>query len=110
MPIIQKTAALAANTTVSALAGEQFEFISGRPAIIEFGINGSATGLTASLFIGAETLAEGINVNIQNRFCIFPDDIICKDVANVGDKLTVKINNTTGGALNWFLTVSITYL
>jgi len=105
---IQKTASVAANTTVdNVLSGSQFEFLP-MPAALEFGIVGSATGLQADVYSGSDMLCEGLDVSTQNRFPVFPDDYTLTDVAGAGERIKVRIRNTTAGALTYFVGVRIT--
>lgn len=105
---IQKTASVAANTTVdNVLSGSQFEFLPMASAL-EFGIVGSATGLEADVYSGSDMLCEGLAVSTQNRFPVFPDDYTLTDVAGAGERIKVRIRNTTAGALTYFVGVRIT--
>lgn len=105
---IQKTASVAANTTVdNVLTGSQFEFLP-MNAALDFGIVGSATGLEADVYSGSDMLCEGLAVSTQNRFPVFPDDYALSDVAAAGERIKVRIRNTTAGALTYFVGVRIT--
>jgi hypothetical protein len=101
---VQFTASLAAGASVvNVLAGTQLELIN-RPSIAKFGITGSAAGLLASVYSGADTLMEESAVAAANRMPIEPDDFF-KDVAAPGDRLKVGIRNPTAGALTYFVVV-----
>jgi len=105
---IQKTASVAANTTVdNVLSGSQFEFLP-FAAALDFGLVGSATGLQADVYSGSDMLCESLDVSTQNRFPVFPDDYSLNDVAGAGERLKVRIRNTTAGALTYFVGVRIT--
>jgi hypothetical protein len=105
---IQKTASVAANTTVdNVLTGSQFEFLP-MNAALDFGIVGSATGLEADVYSGSDMLCEGLAVSTQNRFPVYPDDYALSDVAAAGERIKVRIRNTTAGALTYFVGVRIT--
>lgn len=108
MPQIQKTASVAANTTVdNVLTGSQFEFLPFNAAL-DFGLVGSATGLQADVYSGSDMLCEGLDLSTQNRFPVFPDDYTLSDVAAGGERIKVRIRNTTAGALTYFVGVRIT--
>lgn len=108
MPVIQNTVSVAANSTNdNVLQGSQFEFLPYN-AFIEFGLVGSATGLVADVYSGQDTVAESYALSTQNRFPIYPDDFPLNDVAGIGERLKVRIRNTTGGALTAFFSVRIT--
>lgn len=108
MPVIQNSVSVAANATNdNVLSGSQFEFLP-FDAHLNFGLVGSATGLVADVYSGTDTLAEGMALSTQNRFPVFPDDFPLEDVAAAGERLKVRIRNTTGGALTAFYAVRVT--
>lgn len=110
MPMIQQSAALAGGAVVeNVLAGSQFEFLPYNAAL-QFAINGSAAGLLCDVYSGQDVLAERFQVNAINRFPIFPDDYTLDDIAGAGERVKVRIENPTGGALTYFANVKITPL
>ncbi len=110
MPVIQNSVSVAANAVNdNVIQGSQFEFLPYN-AFLEFGINASATGLVADVYSGQDTVAESFALNTQNRFPVYPDDYPLNDVAGAGERIKVRIRNTTGGALTAFFSVRITAL
>lgn len=110
MPVIQNTVSIAANTTNdNVIQGSQFEFLPYN-AQLEFGLVGSATGLVADVYSGADTVAERYALSTQNRFPIYPDDYPLTDLAAAGERVKVRVSNTTGGALTLFYSVRVTPL
>lgn len=108
MPMIQLTASIAANATVdNVIQGSQFEFLPYN-ALLEFAINGSAAGLVTDVYSGQDALCESMAVAGVNRFGLYPDDFSLNDVAAAGERIKVRVRNTTGGALTHFTTVRIT--
>lgn len=108
MPMVQKTAAIAAGGEVeNVLAGSQFEFLPWN-AFIEFAVNGSAAGLLVDIYSGQDVLAEGSAVNTVNAFPKYPDDFMLNDVAAGGERIKVKVRNPTAGALTYFSTTKFT--
>jgi len=108
MPLIQQSVSIAANATnENVLAGSQYEYLPWN-AFIEFGLNRSATGLVADVYSGSDILAEGMLLTSQNRVPVYPDDFALNDVAAAGERLKVRIRNTTGGALTAFYAARIT--
>jgi len=108
MPVIQNSVSVAANATNdNVLAGSQFEFLPYN-AFLEFGLVASATGLVADVYSGADTVAESFALSTQNRFPVYPDDFPLNDVAAAGERIKVRIRNTTGGALTAFFSTRIT--
>lgn len=102
---IQTSAAVAANTVNdNVLAGNQYEFAPTR-SIVEFGVVGSATGLEVDVLIGSRSIVTRMLPSIQNRFAIYPDDFPLKGAALAGERIIVRVRNTTGGALTAFVSV-----
>lgn len=110
MPMMQFSETLAAGASVvNVLAGSTFEFLQG-DAQVSFAVIGSASGLVATVQSGADVLLEESPISIQNRFGIFPDDFALQDVAAAGERLTVKLRNTSAGPLTYFVTVKVDWL
>ncbi len=108
MPVIQNTVSVAANATnENIIAGSQFEYLPFN-ALVEFGLVGSAAGLVADIYSGADIVAESYALSTANRFPVYPDDFPLNDVAAGGDRLKVRVRNTTAGALTCFYSVRIT--
>jgi hypothetical protein len=107
VPVIQNSTSVAANSVNdNVLAGSQFEYLPYNARLM-FGINGSAAGLLADVYSGQDIVAESMAVNSQNRFPINPDDFVLTDVGAAGDRLKLRLRNTTGGALTGFWSVNI---
>lgn len=99
MPIIRKEVSVAANSTIDNLfTGSIYEFLPYNAAL-NIGITGSATGLVATVNTGSDTIQEESPVNILTTFPKIPDDMDIQDVARGGERLVVKVRNTTAGAL-----------
>jgi len=108
MPVIQNSVVIAANATNdNVIQGSQFEFLPYN-AMLEFGLCASAAGLVADVYSGQDTVAESFALNTQNRFPVYPDDYPLNDVAGAGERVKVRIRNTTAGALTAFYSVKIT--
>jgi hypothetical protein len=108
--MIQVTGSIAANTANdNVISGSQYEFLP-RASALEFGLVGSATGLLADVYSGQDMLCEGMAISTQNRFPVFPDDYTLTDVADQGERIKVRLRNTTGGALTYFVGIRITPL
>lgn len=99
MPIIRKELSVAANSTIdNVFSGSIYEFLPWNAAI-NLGITGAATGLVATVNTGSDTVQEEAPVNILTTFPKIPDDMDIQDVARGGERLVVKIRNTTAGAI-----------
>jgi len=108
MPMIQLTGTIAANSVNdNIITGSQFEYLP-MPCALEFGLNGSAVGLQADVYSGADILCESMAISTANRFPVYPDDYTLTDVAMQGERLKVRMRNTTGGVLTYFVAVRIT--
>lgn len=107
MPLIQNSVLVAANSTNdNVLAGSQFEFLPYHAQLM-FALNGSAVGLECDVYSGQDVITERMAVNAQNRFPVNPDDYNLSDVAAAGERIKVRVRNTTGGALTLFYGVNI---
>lgn len=107
MPVINRSQSIAANLTVdNLLSGSAFEFLAFN-ASCDFGVVASATGLVVTILSGSDVILEESPISTANRFPIFPDDFPVSDVAAAGERLIVRVRNTTAGALTIFLTVRI---
>ena len=110
MPTIQKEVSVAANATVDNLiSGSSFEFLRGN-AVVSMGIVGSATGLVASIQSGSDIVLEEAPILVKTTMPTIPDDMYYNDVGVLGDRLVLRIRNTTGGALTVRAIVQITQL
>lgn len=107
MPLIQASVSVAANSvTDNVFSGSQFEFLPYN-ASIEMGMCASATGLVIDAYSGQDTLCEAMNPSTQNRIPIYPDDYSLTDVAAAGERLKLRVRNTTGGAITFFYAARI---
>lgn len=107
MPAIQGSVSVPAQSANdNVLSGSQFEYLP-YDAELEFGVQGSATGLLIDIYSGVDVLCEGYAVPLQNRFPIYPDDFAFTDYAAAGDRLKIRVRNTTAGALTVFWNVKI---
>lgn len=110
MPVIQSSVSVAANGSVdNVLAGSQFEFLP-YDSYLEFGISGGANGLVSDVYSGQDVLAEQMQVPPTNRIPVRPDDFTLTDAAGAGERIKIRVRNTTGGALTFFFSVIITPL
>jgi len=99
MPLIQSSVSIAGSgVNDNVLTGSQFEFLPYN-ALLEFGLIGAAAGLVADIMSGADVVAESYALNPANRYPLYPDDFPLNDVAQAGDRLKVRVRNTTGGAV-----------
>lgn len=108
MPMIRKETTVGANATVdNVISGSIYEFLPWNAAL-GIGNVASATGLQVTINSGSDTILEEAPPSIANRFPIIPDDIDIQDVAAAGERLVIKVRNTTAGALTLFTLVQMT--
>ena len=110
MPVIQKEILIAANTVNdNILSGSSFEFLRGN-SVVSCGLTGSATGLVANIQSGADIILEESPLLVKASMPIVPDDMYYNDVGVGGDRLVVRVRNTTAGALTVRAIVQVTQL
>ena len=110
MPTIKVQTSVPANGVVdNVLQGNQFEFLPFN-AQLDFGIVAAAAGIVMDVYSGADTLIEAGTASAANRSPVFPDDFDLRDVAAAGERIKVRLRNTTAGALVVNTTVRITPL
>jgi hypothetical protein len=101
------TQSIAANTTIqNILAGKSREFVM-EPSVVTLSATGSAVGLLATLIIGEEIVMDDQAIPLTNRFPILPDDMLVSGGGYPGDRIVVKIRNSTGGALTSWVRVDV---
>jgi len=107
MPTVTDSISIAANATNdNVVSGKRVNDVpptAPNGAMISLYETGSATGLRSELWIGERNPKEDGLVNVQNRVPVVPDDIV---VANEGgipnERIRLRVQNTTGGALTYF--------
>jgi len=110
MPVIQKEVSIAASSAnENILSGSAFEFLRGN-AIVSIGLTGSATGLVANIQSGADIVLEESPLAVKTTMPTIPDDMYYNDVGIQGDRLVIRVRNTTAGALTVRAIVQVTPL
>jgi hypothetical protein len=110
MPTIKVQSTVPLNGTIdNSLQGNQFEFLP-YDAQLDFAIVAAAAGIVADVYSGADTLIEAGTVSSANRSPVFPDDFDLRDVAARGERIKVRLRNTTAGNIVVNTTVRITPL
>ncbi len=108
MPTIKVNNSVPANGTLdNVLAGNQYEFLP-YTARLDFGVVAAAIGVVMDVYSGSDTLIEAGSVSSANRSPVFPDDFDLSDVAMGGERIKVRLRNTTAGAIIVNTTVRIT--
>lgn len=111
MPMIQSSASIALSAVNdNVITGSQFEFLPYN-AMLEFGLNGDANGadLRVDVYSGQDVVVEQLTPSIQNRVPVYPDDFIGSDVAAAGERIKIRVRNTSAvAARTIFFSVRIT--
>lgn len=95
MPSIQKKVAVLANGTATPFAGEQYEYLP-FDCQVEIAVMADATGVLATVYSGSDLLQDEGAVPFSAAAPRYPDDYLLRDVAAAGEKLTVKLRDTSG--------------
>lgn len=108
MPVIQKEVSVAANAAnENILSGSAFEFLRSN-AVVSIGLTGSATGLVSNIQSGADIVLEESPLEINAGYPLIPDEMYYNDVGVAGDRLVIRVRNTTGAPLTVRCIVQIT--
>lgn len=111
MPTIVVRTALGASSTADPLSGNQYEYLP-FDANVEVGILTDATGVLATVTSGSDVLQEEgpVQVGTINVSPKYPDDFYLQDVAVQGERLKVRLRDTSGAARVVLTVVRITPL
>lgn len=107
MPVMTDRQSIAANTTVqNVLTGKMDEFLREASRLALYA-DGSAVGLNYSLLVGGESGVDDQEVSSANRFPVVPDDFVVESGGVPGDRVLVRVRNTTAGAITAFTRLEI---
>jgi len=108
--IIDVRTVMTANGTANPLSGSIYEFIQ-EPSLVEIGVAADATGVLATINSGPDTIVEESPVSLKtiNIKPVYPDDFF-SDQALPGDRLAVKLRDTTGAVRTVMTQIRITPL
>lgn len=107
MPSMTDRQLVAANATVTnVLAGKIFEFAP-QNSVVTLLATASAVGLNISFLIGGEVKLDDQEISAANRFPISPDDFLARGGAFKGDRIVVRLRNTTGAGITAFTKVDV---
>lgn len=102
MPQIAVRTALGANGTALVLQGTQYEFLPAglypNGALVEFGTLTDATGVLRTVQTGSDVVEEESPVNIGtiNQQPTYPDHFTLNDLVGPGERINVKLRDTSG--------------
>jgi len=93
---------LAASSTGLPLQGTQYEFLPGsmfpRGALVEFGTLTDATGVLRTVQTGSDVVEEEspVNVGTINIQPVYPDGFTLNDYVAPGERINLKLRDTSG--------------
>ena len=107
MAIMTEVATVVANSTsVNLCAGKSAEFVK-EPSVVTLSATGSAIGLYATLIVGEEVVCDDQPIALTNRFPVVPDDTLVQAGGFPGDRINVRLRNSTGGNLTGWVRIDI---
>lgn len=116
MPQISVRTVLAANSTALPLQGTQYEFLPASlypgGALVEFGTLTDATGVLRTVQTGSDVVEEESPVNLGaiNVQPTYPDNFTLNDLVGPGERINVKLRDTSGAQRIVLTTVRLTPL
>lgn len=110
MPLISSTDSLLTGVVVdNILAGSQFEFLP-YDAFLEFGIVGDGVlgDFIVDVYSGQDVLMESGVISILDRMPVYPEDFSLNDAAAGGERIKIRVRNSSAGTLVVNTAVKIT--
>lgn len=112
MPLIRTQTSVAANGTAYPLQGSQFEYLPYN-ARVSFAIVGPDTtpgAITATIYSGSDIVQQDGPITEKpttDQKISLQDDFLITDVAGGGERLSVVLKNSSGGAITVLVAVQI---
>lgn len=107
MAIMTDRQSVAANTTIAnCLSGKSAEFLQ-EDSIVRLYATASAVGMNYTLLVGSEVGVEDQEVSAAGVMPLVPDHLLAEVGGFAGDRVVVKLHNTTGGAITAYTRVEI---
>jgi hypothetical protein len=88
------------------MSGKSHEFLT-EPSVITIGVAGSAVGLMTSLIVGDEVTIDDQEVPVGTTLPAFPDQVLAQAGGLQGERVVVKLRNSTGGAITAYVKVLV---
>lgn len=104
MSQISVRTALGANAQANVLSGTQYEFLPPgmfpNGALVEFGTVTDATGVLRTVQTGSDVVEEESPIQLAtiNTQPIYPDHFTLNDLVGPGERINVKVRDTSGAA------------
>jgi len=107
MSVMTDVQSVPANTTIAnAVAGKTHEFIS-EPSVISLFALASAAGMKVTLIVGEEVAVEDQEIGVGTTLPTIPYNLVGQAGGFPGDRVVLKLHNTTGGALTAWTRVDV---
>lgn len=107
MAIMTDIQSVAANTTIAnCLSGKSAEFVKEASVVTLYAL-ASAVGMRYTMIVGDEIVVEDQEVGVGTTLPKVPDDVIAQAGGFPGDRIVVKLHNTTGGAVSAYTRVDV---
>lgn len=88
-----------ANTTTgNVMAGKTLEFVA-EPSILNFYIVAAAAGIFATVVVGGEIVVDDQEVSQANRWPRLNEDLLARVGGSPGERIVVRLRNSTAGAI-----------
>jgi hypothetical protein len=111
MPQLKDFVSVAANSTIAnVVSGSPFERVGGLGARVKlFGgaVSGNPGDLLVDFLLGSDVVAQNAGQGVAATGPRVPDDSIGDGDGLPGDQITVRVQNTTAGAIVWGFLIDI---
>lgn len=107
MPLIQSSASVGATSTTEDLLVNNVLAIPPGNALVELALVASAAGLLIDVNVGTRQIAPSIKPSIQNRVPVYPEDFTITFGVLAGERIIIKAQNPTGGAITIYYTLKL---
>lgn len=99
MAVLTDRQSVGPNATVqNVLAGKLNEFLA-ENSVVSLYATAAAVGLNVSFIVSDSVIVDDQEVNAQNRMPLVPDDFVGNGGGFAGDRIIVRLRNTTGLAI-----------
>ena len=107
MGLEQRSLTIAANAfSEDVLLENNVPYTADERQVVNVGLVASATGLFLDVLVGTRDIAQNIAPSTANRFPINPDDFVVPKFGMMpGNRLKLRVRNSTGGALTLFYSI-----
>jgi len=105
--VMTDVTSVAANTTSgNLLAGKNKEFLD-EASILQIGAVAAAVGVFCTVVVGTEVIVDDQQLGVGTTLPIFPDQILAEGGGFAGDRVTLRMRNSTGAAIICYTKINI---